>query len=55
MTVCKLIEAARKFEPTAEDIARMVERSRDFEKKLAEKEWKPGEYQAWLNKSFSSL
>jgi hypothetical protein len=55
MTVCELIEAARKFEPTNEDIAQLMKRAAAFEKEIAAKGWKPGEYHAWLNKPFSSL
>jgi len=55
MTVCELIEAAKKFEPTEEDFKRLNERLKKFDEECKAKEWKPGEYQAWLNKPFSSL
>lgn len=55
MTVCELIEAAKKFEPTEEDFKRLNERMAKFEKECEAKDWKPGEYSTWLNKPFSSL
>lgn len=55
MTVDALIEAARNFKPTEEDFKRLEERMEAAEKEYAKRDWKPGEYTAWLNKPFSSL
>jgi hypothetical protein len=55
LTVCELIKAAQAFKPTEEDFKKLNERLEAFDKECAAKDWKPGEYTAWLNKPFSSL
>jgi hypothetical protein len=55
MTLDAFLEAARKFEPSGEDFKRMNERTEVFEAECLAKGWKPGEYTAWLSRSFSSL
>lgn len=55
MKIDALIEAARNFKPTEEDFKRLAETVKAVDEECAKKEWKPGEYAAWLNKPFSSL